>query len=144
MKHLDLVQTYLADINILKVKLLNLHWNVVGKQFMVLHETTEEIYDILWDQIDVVAEVLRMKDELPLSTVKQYLEVTRIEEVEAKEFKADEVLEHMITDLNKMKDLAVEIRNEADEAGDFEVVALFEDYTAEYSKYLWFANSLNK
>lgn len=144
MKHLDLVQTYLADINILKVKLLNLHWNVVGKQFMILHNLTEEFYDILWEQIDVVAEVLRMKDELPLSTVKEYLEETRIEEVVAKEFTSDEVLDYFVSDLEKMKELAIEIRNTADEAGDFEVVALFEDYTAEYSKYIWFAKSLNK
>lgn len=144
MKHLDLVQTYLADINIFKVKLLNLHWNVVGKQFMILHNLTEEIYDILWEQIDVVAEVIRMKDELPLSTVKQYLETTRIEEVEAKEFTNVEVLEYLVSDLEKMKELTVEVRNAADEAGDFEIVGLFEEYAAEYSKYIWFAKSLSK
>ncbi len=144
MKHLDLVQTYLADINVFKVKLLNLHWNVVGKRFLVLHNLTEEIYDELWEQIDVVAEVIRMKDQFPLSTVKQYLEATRIEEVEAREFTCVEVLDYLLADLEKMRDLTVEARNTADEAGDFEVVALFEDYTAFYSKYIWFAKSLSK
>ena len=43
-----------------------------------------------------------------------------------------------------MKDLAVEIRNTADEAGDFEVVANFEDYTMVYSKYIWFAEAFTK
>lgn len=144
MKHFDLMQIYLADINVLKVKLLNMHWNVVGKQFMILHNLTEEFYDILWEQIDVVAEVLRMKEELPLSTVKEYLEATRIEEVKAREFTSKEVLDYFTADLEKMKELVVEIRNTADEAGDFEVVALFEDYAAEYSKYIWFTKSLNK
>ena len=144
MKHLDLVQNYLANLNVLKVKLLNLHWNVVGKQFMVLHNLTEEVYDILWEQIDVVAEVLKMKEVYPLSTVKEYLEASTIEEVKAKDFTSTEVLEHFTADLEKMKELVVEIRNAADEAGDFEVVALFEDYAAEYSKYLWFTKSLNK
>lgn len=144
MKHVDLVQTYLADINVFKVKLLNLHWNVVGKQFMILHNLTEEIYDILWEQIDVVAEVLRMKDELPLSTVKEYLERTRIEEVPAREFTNTEVLDYVVADLEKMKDLTVEVRNAADEADDFELVALFEDYASVYSKYIWFTKSLSK
>ncbi len=144
MKHLDLVQTYLADINVLKVKLLNLHWNVVGKRFLVLHNLTEEIYDELWEQIDVVAEVIRMKDKLPLSTVKEYLEATRIEEVVAREFTCVEVLDYLLADLEKMKELTVEARNAADEAEDFEVVALFEDYAAFYSKYIWFAKSLSK
>ena len=105
---------------------------------------TEEIYDILWDQIDVVAEVLRMKDILPLSTLKDYLENTRIEEITAKEFTIKEVLDLLVSDLEKMREFASEVRNTADEAGDFEVVALFEDYVAEYSKYIWFAKSLNK
>ena len=144
MKHLDLVQTYLADINVFKVKLLNLHWNVVGKRFLVLHNLTEEIYDELWEQIDVVAEVIRMKDKLPLSTVKEYLEATRIEEVVAREFTCVEVLDYLLADLEKMKELTVEARNAADEAEDFEVVALFEDYAAFYSKYIWFAKSLSK
>lgn len=144
MKHVDLVQTYLADINVFKVKLLNMHWNVVGKQFMILHNLTEEIYDIMWEQIDVVAEVLRMKDLIPLSTMKEYLEETRIEEVEGKEFTNKEVLDYVIADLEAMKELATEVRNTADEAGDFEIVALFEDYAAEYSKYIWFTKSLNK
>ena len=143
MTHVDLVQRYLANLNVLKVKLLNLHWNVVGKQFMILHNLTEEFYDILWEQIDVVAEVLKMKEVYPLSTVKEYLEVTTIEEVKAKDFTSTEVLDYFLTDLESMKELVVEIRNSADEAGDFETVALFEDYAAEYSKYIWFAKSLS-
>lgn len=144
MKHLDLVQTYLADINVFKVKLQNFHWNVTGDRFLLIHEMTEEIYDILWEQIDVVAEVLRMKDVLPLSTLKDYLENTRIEEITAKEFTIKEVLDILVSDLEKMREFATEVRNTADEAGDFEVVALFEDYVADYSKYIWFTKSLNK
>ncbi|NLC55036.1 MAG: DNA starvation/stationary phase protection protein [Erysipelothrix sp.] len=144
MKHLDLVQKYLADINVLKVKLLNLHWNVVGKQFMILHNLTEEIYDILWEQIDVVAEVLKMEEVYPLSTVKEYLEVSTIKEVKAKDFTNAEVLEHMVADLEAMKALTVEVRNTADEEGNFEIVALFEDYAAIYSKYIWFTKALSK
>ena len=39
--------------------------------------------------------------------------------------------------LNDMK-TATEIRNDADEDGDFEVVMEFEDHVAGYSKELWF------
>ena len=37
-----------------------------------------------------------------------------------------------------MRDLATEIRNEADGDGDFEVVAEFEGHVADYSKNIWF------
>ena len=88
--------------------------------------------------------LFRSKDKLPLSTVKEYLEATRIEEVVAREFTCVEVLDYLLADLEKMKELTVEARNAADEAEDFEVVALFEDYAAFYSKYIWFAKSLSK
>ena len=35
-------------------------------------------------------------------------------------------------------------RNTADEEGDFETVAMFEDYVGYYSKNLWFVNSMVK
>ncbi len=144
MKHNELMQTYLANINVLNTKLLNLHWNVVGIDFLTFHNLTEEIHDILHEQIDEVAEALKMVHIYPLSTVKEYVEATTITEVKAKDFSKDEVLTHLKEDLTIMRDLAVEIRNLADEAGDFETVASFEDYTSVYSKYIWFAEALSK
>ena len=144
MKHYDLLQTYLANINVFNTKLLNLHWNVVGMQFVRYHELTEEIHDILAEQIDEVAEALKMRHVYPLSTVAEYVEASTIEEVKAKDFTAEEVVAVLNADLNTMKALAAEIRNTADEAGDFEVVANFEDYTTVYSKYIWFAEAMAK
>ncbi len=43
-----------------------------------------------------------------------------------------------------MRDLATEIRNTADEEGDFETVAIFEDYVIDYSKNIWFVDSMLK
>ena len=141
MKHYDLLQTYLANVNVINTKLLNLHWNVVGIDFLTLHNLTEEIHDILAEQIDEVAEALKMRHVYPLSTVQEYVEATTITEVKAKDFSTKDALKE---DLQIMKDLAVNIRNTADEEGDFEVVAAFEDYTAVYSKYIWFAEALSK
>lgn len=141
MKHLELMQTYLANVHVLNMKLLNLHWNVVGPQFLRLHVLTEEIHDILAEHVDVVAEVLKMKEVYPLSTLAEYLEVTTIEEVKAKDFTGEEVLKTLLTDLEIMRALTVEVRNLADDAGDFEVVMNFEEYTAVFSKYIWFAKA---
>ena len=41
-----------------------------------------------------------------------------------------------------MKKLATDIRNEADEDDDFEVVMEFEEHVAGYSKELWFIRSM--
>lgn len=144
MKHIELLQKYLSNLALVNIKLHNIHWNVIGEQFMEIHNYTEEVYDELFQNLDEVAELLKMKDIMPLSTMKDYLENATVEEIEAKDYSVKESLEIIKKDMELMKDLATDIRNTADEEGDFETVAMFEDYVAYYSKNLWFVNSMLK
>ena len=59
------LNTYLANLAVWNVKLHNLHWNVVGKLFVSLHEYTESRYDAAFEAFDEVAEVLKMRGEMP-------------------------------------------------------------------------------
>lgn len=142
MKHLDLLQEYLANTAVLNIKMHNVHWNVVGLKFFKIHEFTEEIYDKLFEELDEVAELLKMKKIMPLSTMAEYLEKASISEVKAKDFSTKEALDILQKDLTLMRNLAVNIRNTADEEGDFETVAMFEDFVASYSKNIWFINAM--
>ncbi len=144
MKNYEKINEYLSNLAVLNVKLHNLHWNVVGINFNQLHSFTEELYDDMFEKYDAVAELLKMKGEMPLSKMSDYLNNASIEEVEPKDFSSKEVLEIILKDLNKMKELALEIRNEADKEGDFVVVNEFEDHIAGYNKNIWFISSMLK
>jgi starvation-inducible DNA-binding protein len=144
MKKLELLQNYLANLAVLNIKMHNIHWNVVGPQFMEIHNFTEAFYDKLFADLDEVAELLKMKKEMPLSTMAEYLEKSTIEEIKAKDFSIKESLEIVKKEMELMKSLATDIRNISDEEGDFETVAIFEEYVAYYSKNLWFINSMLK
>lgn len=144
MKHYKLLQQYLSNLAVLNVKFHNIHWNVVGRNFMRIHNFTEEIYDKFFEDYDEVAELLKMKNEMPLSTMAEYLENATVGEIKAKDFSIVEALETVKKDLETMKELATEIRNTADDEGDFETVALFEDYVAYYSKNIWFVSAMLK
>lgn len=142
MKHFDLLQRYLANLGVLNVKLHNVHWNVVGPQFMEVHNFTESLYDKFFEDFDAVAEALKMRNEMPLSTMAEYLEKSDLKEIKAKPFSSKETLELVKEDLTSMKKLAIEIRNLADEEGDFTAVGMFEEYVGFYEKNLWFLNSI--
>lgn len=144
MKHFKLLQRYLSNLAVITVKLHNIHWNVVGRNFMRIHNFTEELYDQAFEDYDEVAELLKTKNEMPLSTMAEYLENATIKEVKAKDFSIIESLETVKNDLESMKALATDIRNTADEEGDFETVAMFEDYVTYYSKNIWFVNAMLK
>ena len=142
MKDYKKMQTYLSNLGVLNTKLHNLHWNVEGKQFMQIHQFTEGLYDDFFQKFDEIAELMKMKGEMPLVKMSDYIEHATIEEVDAKKFDCVEVLNIVEADLKEMKSLATEIRNEADENGDFEVVGEFEEHLAGYSKNLWFIKAI--
>lgn len=144
MSKTDLMNKYVANCAVLNVKLHNLHWNVVGQQFMAVHKFTEELYDDFFEKYDDVAEKLKMTGVTPASTIKQYLQLSDIQEVDPKEFSTQEVIKMVIADLELMKKLALEIRETADQEGDFGAVSMFEDHVAGYDKNLWFLSVMLK
>lgn len=136
---------YLADLAVLNIKLHNLHWNVVGIHFKPLHVMTEELYDKLFESFDEVAEMLKIRGLRPAASMREYLELTCIEELPSdKDFTTKDVLNVLVSDLETLKKQAVEIRKLADEADDFNVVAYFEDQVEEIAKTLWFLDSMQR
>ena len=142
MKHYEKLNEYLSNLAVLNANLHNLHWNVVGNQFVQIHEYTEKLYDDVFEKFDAVAEILKMKGEKPLTKLSEYLENASIKELDGDRFSCREVLEIIEGYLDDMRKLATEIRNEADEEGDFEVVMEFEEHVAGYRKELWFVRSM--
>jgi starvation-inducible DNA-binding protein len=142
MKDYTKLNQYLSNLAVLNVNLHNIHWNVEGSRFIEVHQFTETIYDDFFEKYDSVAEMLKMKGEKPLVKLSDYLVNASIKELDSDKFTSTEALELVQEYLNEMKKLATEIRNEADEDGDFEVVAEFEGHVSGYSKNLWFIKSI--
>lgn len=142
MNNIEKMNVYLSSLAVLNVKLHNLHWNVVGKQFKPLHDFTEDLYDEVFAAYDDVAERIKMLGERPYVKLSDYLANSKISEVDGKDFSDTEVLSHLRSDLETLKTLATDIRNSADEEGDFVTVALYEDFVGGFAKNLWFINSM--
>lgn len=138
------INGYLANVGVGYIKLHNLHWNVVGPEFKAVHEYLEGLYDGFAEVLDAVAEVLKMHDEMPLASLKDYLAVASIKELEAKDYGVKEVLEIVLADLKEMKAEAEAIRKLADEEDAYDVVAMMEGDLESYNKNIWFVKSMLK
>ena len=138
------INTYLANLSVWTVKLHSLHWNVTGRLFVSLHEYTERLYDEAFEAYDAVAELLKMREQFPLSTVREYLEVATLEEAPARVYTCCEVLALVEEDMKAMRELALEIRNDAAAKDDFAVQSMFEDYVKGFDKQLWFLRAMKK
>ena len=89
----------LANYQMLYHKLRNFHWNVDGADFFELHEEFENDYTELFDQIDVLAERIRVFNIKPMLSMKDVTDISEIDDVE-KELSSREMVEQIIKDYN--------------------------------------------
>ena len=135
---------YLANINVNYVKLHNLHWNVLGLQFKPVHEYLEGLYDSMHEIFDEVAELLKMNGEYPLASLKDFLAVSEISELESKDYSVKESLQIALRDIKVLRENAVELRKLAAEDEFYPLQVMMEDHLANYNKVVWFIESMLK
>lgn len=136
------LNVYLSNLAVLNIKLHNLHWNVVGTNFLQLHEFTEEQYDAAFAKFDDVAELIKQQGKSPLVKMADYLANATIKELDSKAFSASEVLDVVDKDLKTLLSLVEEIRELADKEDDYQTVSMMEDHAGEYKKTLWFIRQM--
>lgn len=144
MNKVEKLSQLVADLNVLNVKFHNLHWNVVGLEFEPIHLLTEASYTDFFNKYDELAERMKMMNELPPASMKKYLELTKVEELEDKEWSIDETLEKVYEAYEYLKSEFVELRKLANVDDDFHTVSLTEDYITQFDKQLWFVASMQK
>lgn len=133
----QLLNEYLADLNVFYRKLQNYHWNVEGKDFFTAHEKLEEIYDEISESIDEIAEHILIIGGQPLGRLKDYLEITKINEAENKKIKSDEIYKNLVIDFQTLLNKSIEIKEIADNNEDYATSSLIDEYILKYGKYIW-------
>ena len=127
----------LADLNVFYRKLQNYHWNIVGKDFFVIHEKLEEYYDEINEQIDEVAEHILMLGGEPLGTMQDYLNTTCIKEAKNEKIQDNVMFENVIKDLETLLKKVTDIKKKADENNNYATSSLMDEYISSYIKKLW-------
>lgn len=141
---IELMNKYVANLSVLNVKLHNLHWNVTGENFEQVHVFLERLYDDLFIKFDEAAERVKMLRAFPKASMKEYLDITDVEELESKFYGVNESLTIAHNEYENLIALAKEVRKEADNNDDFITVSLMEDHITIYEKELWFIYSTLK
>lgn len=141
-KYIKSMLEYQADLIVLVMKLFNLHWNVVGRNFLQIHKFTEELYERFLEQIDEVGEMLKARKEYPIKSLKEALELTKLDELDMQDYTEREAMEILERDFRELSGLILDVRAEAEKEKDFEVVAKFDEYYSVISKYTWFVKAM--
>ena len=103
MKKLDV---YLADLMVLNVKFHNWHWNVEGFTFKAVHEYLEALYNDVFEKYDEIAEYQKMTGTCPNASLKEYLAITGVKEIESKKVTCEEAIVAAKKELEYLRDSA--------------------------------------
>src|SRR5690554_3484864 len=131
----ELMNTQVADLNVLFVKLHHHHWFVKGMHFFNLHELFEELYNEVNELYDEFAERLIIIGGRPSSTLKDYLKLTRL--TEASEVEPTEMIKAIIHDFKILNQGFKEIMAEAAKHDDEVTIDLCITSQASFDKHIW-------
>ena len=127
----------LSNLQVLYVKLHNYHWNIKGFRFFQVHNLTEEYYDHIAKLYDDVAERILQIGGKPFASMSEYLANADIKEENKKEFGEEEVLRNIIADFEQLLSDYNKISDIADEAGDKASAGMADENIAYFEKALW-------
>lgn len=93
-----LLNTLLADEYVLYTKTRNAHWNVTGPNFYELHKFFETHYEALDIIIDDIAERVRSLGHYALGTLKDFLNVTHMDEENQEFSNPTQIIQTLVND----------------------------------------------
>lgn len=134
---LNSLNTFLSDLNVFYRKLQNYHWNIKGKDFFTVHAKLEEYYNEVNSLIDEIAEHILSLGGMPLGSLKDYLEVTKIAEAQNKKVDSNLVFTEITKDYTTLLQDAKNIKNLAETNTENKTSALMDGVIENYTKILW-------
>lgn len=133
----------LANYQIHYQKLRNFHWNVEGDMFFELHEEFEKEYNEVKVFIDEIAERIRVFGKRPVSTLRQYLSLSDIEECNSN-FPSQNMVGEIINDKNILISLLVECYENAANIGDISTTDMLAKFLKRTENKHWMFSAFNK
>ncbi|HLV42332.1 MAG TPA: DNA starvation/stationary phase protection protein [Brumimicrobium sp.] len=142
-KVVDNLNLLLANLHVHYQKLRNYHWNVTGSEFFDIHETTEAEYTEVVGEIDDIAERIRVFGATPYSLMKDYLEVSEIEET-GTDLNSKEIIQEILRDYEILFSFMVDTVEAAREIGDISTDDLVTGFMRRREKMHWMLSSFSK
>ena len=126
----------LANYSVHYQKLRNYHWNVKGSDFFDLHERFEQQYNEARENIDEIAERIRVFSKTPLSTLKEYIETSEIKETGA-DLPSDLMVREVLSDFRILLEYMFSVVDVAIDQGDSGTEEMVKKFIHDIEKHHW-------
>ncbi|MBT8316694.1 MAG: DNA starvation/stationary phase protection protein [Lutibacter sp.] len=136
----ELIANYIVHYH----KLRNFHWNVDGPEFFELHKEFEDEYNAVQENIDILAERIRVFGIKPSMTMKDILSVSEIKEAKADKMTPIDMVTQLLKDYDILHDKMLNVVNAALENGDNVTEQILTDFMQKLEKRNWMFTSWTK
>ena len=142
------LNAFLSDVQIYNMNLRGLHWNIKGRNFFLLHEKYEELYNEADEMVDEIAERIENIHGIeaedigssPLHTFEDYLANKNLE-VAKQVTKGEEGVALVLGNLKHLLRKEREILEKAGENSDEATANLVSDFISNQEKHIWMLES---
>lgn len=132
----------LKDLTVAQRNIQILHWNLMAKGFIYLHPYLGDVYNQLFEYVDITAEQIRFQDEFPEGTLQEAVSHARLSTINSKcPYTYEETINIAISNLQYLKKFTNNIITYADEHEYWDVVDVFSAQVVYYDKVLYFLKS---
>ncbi len=126
----------IANYHIFYQKLRSFHWNVTGQDFFDLHGKFEDLYTASVNNIDDIAERVRVFGTAPMSSLKEYLEIAEIQESD-KQLSAMQMTREVLDDIEILDSFMLEVVDAAGSVGDAATMDMMNSMMRNLEKEHW-------
>lgn len=132
----EVLNRLLANYSVHYQKLRNYHWNVKGSDFFDLHERFEQQYNEARENIDEIAERIRVFGKTPLSTMREYLDNSEIVET-GTDLPSDIMVREILSDFRILLEHMFEVVDVAADLGDSGTEEMVKSFIHDIEKHHW-------
>lgn len=138
------INMLLWDLTVAQRNIQILHWNIKDTSFIYMHKYLGEVYDTLFQYIDMTAEQIRFLDEFPVGNLSDAIKNSKIPAVSStKTYSHKEVVCLAISNIMALRNAAYEVASFNDGSKELSFIGGFSDQIGYYTKVLYFLrNSL--
>lgn len=138
----ELINQYVADTAVFVIKLHNIHWNIIGDEFMKMHKYTEELYNRFFESYDEFAELLKMSGESVSGSMKDYVQIATIQELGNEDLTVKDGMTYVLYDLEMLRLTVAQIRDIAHGTSEYSVALVAEDEIRYLDKEIWLLKAM--
>ena len=126
----------LANYSVHYQRLRGYHWNVKGTDFFDLHEQFETQYTEAIQNIDDIAERIRIFSQAPLSTMQEYLDIAELKET-GSQLNSELMVRELLNDYRILLQYMIAVVEVAVENGDSGTEEMVKKFINSIEKHHW-------